>query len=115
MCEQVQRLLYFGVVIDFFFIHSTHSHFTPPTSQHLVCERHFNTSFELIKSLLHRSHPSFAPGFRSIRYNKRCKMQSLSPQAFQQMADATSTLGEQQQRATGNGLSTTLRSGQDLI
>ena len=40
----------------------------------------------------------------------------LSPQAFQQMADATSTLGEQQQkRATGNGLSTTLRSGQDLI
>ena len=34
----------------------------PPSSQHLVCERHLNTSFQLIKSLLHRSHSSsFAP------------------------------------------------------
>ena len=31
----------------------------PPRSQHLVCERHFNTSFQFIKSLLHRSHSFF--------------------------------------------------------
>ena len=38
---------------------------------HLVCERHLSNSFQLNPSLLHRSHSSFAPGSRLIRYNKR--------------------------------------------
>ena len=43
----------------------------PPRSKHLVCERHLSNSFPLNTSLLHRSHSSFAPGSRLLRYNKR--------------------------------------------
>ena len=51
----------------------------PPRSQHLVCERHLSNSFQLNPSLLHRSHSSFAPGSRLIRYNKRTTPSILRP------------------------------------